>query len=505
MQVELKQGKLENFNSELLAVGVFENAPLNGAAKELDKILSGKIVRHVKDERFEGKEGEALVVDTEEKKIPARLVLVLGLGKQKNFNLETIRRTAAISVKKAEELKIKNIASAIYGAGVEKIPVDLAGQAMTEGALLGHYKFLKFKSEEARKKISAVENFTIVEADRLKFKKELKGLEKGLLYGEAAILARDLVNEPSSYTTPKMLSQLALTMVKQCPSLKVQVFGKAELETMGARAFLAVARGSDEEPFLVHFVYKPTKKNKKLKKICLVGKGLTFDAGGLSLKPANSMTTMKLDMSGAAAVFGVFSALEKLKINAEVHGVVPLCENMPSGKAVKPGDVVKSMSGKTIEILNTDAEGRVVLADALTYAQKLKPDLMIDLATLTGACIVALGEDVAGLMSNNQKLAEKIKVAAQEAGEFFWELPLVPEYKQFMKSNVADLANTHSGARWGDAIFGGLFLQEFVGETPWAHLDIAGPAFAEQDIISYMPKGGTGFGVRTILNFLENL
>jgi leucyl aminopeptidase len=239
-----------------------------------------------------------------------------------------------------------------------------------------------------------------------------------------------------------------------------------------------------------------------MKKVALVGKAVTFDSGGLSLKPANGMMTMKCDMAGAAAVIGLFTALEALQPNVEVHGIYGACENMPSGKALRPGDIVRAMNGKTIEILNTDAEGRVTLADTLTYATKQNPDAIVDLATLTGACLVALGEQIAGLMTNNEKLAKEIQSSAKKAGERIWELPLPDDYKADLKSEIADYKNI--GGNWGGAIDGGLFLQEFVGSIPWVHLDIAGPAYAEKPFTPYERHGGTGFGVRLLLEWLKS-
>ena len=264
-------------------------------------------------------------------------------------------------------------------------------------------------------------------------------------------------------------------------------------------AFLGIAQGSDHPPFFVHMSYRPTGAKKHL---ALVGKAVTFDSGGISIKPAEAMYTMKLDMAGGAAVLGVFKILARLKPNVIVDGIFAACENMPSGKAIRPGDVVKAMNGTTIEVLHTDAEGRVTLADALSYAVKQKPDAIIDLATLTGACMVALGEEITGLMSNNPKLENKLLTAAATAGEKMWSLPLEKNYKRELKSEVADLRNI--AGRYGGALTAGLFLQEFVANIPWAHLDIAGPSFAERPINAYTGKGGTGAGVRTLLELLRS-
>jgi leucyl aminopeptidase len=285
----------------------------------------------------------------------------------------------------------------------------------------------------------------------------------------------------------------------------LKVLDRAACEKLGMGAYLAVAKGSDEPPYFLHLVYRPHRSNKTNKKIALVGKAVTFDSGGLSLKPSDHMETMKSDMAGAAAVLGIFSVLSDIAPGAEVHGLIAACENMPSGKAMRPGDIVTAMNGKSIEILNTDAEGRLTLADALAYAnKKIKTDSIVDLATLTGACMAALGTDIAGLLSNDEKMSSKIELAAKSSGEPVWRLPLFSDYSPLMAGDHADLRNI-SRAKYGGAITAGLFLKEFAGDTPWAHLDIAGPAFVERDALSYMNKGGTGFGVRTMLNWLKNI
>jgi leucyl aminopeptidase len=309
-------------------------------------------------------------------------------------------------------------------------------------------------------------------------------------------LARDLINEPASVSTPTYLADHAAKILRS-DGIRGEIWGPAKIKAAKMAGLLAVARGSIEEPRFIKLIYTPTGKPKK--KIALVGKGITFDSGGLSLKPPKSMETMKHDMSGGAAVLGVMSVISHLKPQVHVTGYVPATENLPSGTAQKPGDIIRYKNGKTVEVLNTDAEGRLILADALIQAVNDIPDVIIDLATLTGACVVALGSQIAGLFSNSQELSETLIRCGKEAGEQLWPLPLVREYKDDIKSTVADIKNTGSGN--AGAIAAALFLQEFVGEVPWAHLDIAGPAFSEKDS-SYVPKGGTGFGVRTLARYL---
>lgn len=319
---------------------------------------------------------------------------------------------------------------------------------------------------------------------------------------------RDLVNQPASHMSPKVLVQEARAIAKKSPNISLTVFNRAQSQAKKFFAFLSVARGSAQEPYAIHLKYVPKKKAKK--KLVLIGKGITFDSGGLSLKPGPSMETMKIDMAGAATVLGLFSILPSLNVDVEVHGMIFACENMPSGDAYRPGDVIESMSGKTIEVLNTDAEGRVTLADALWYASSFQPDAIVDLATLTGACVVALGETQAGLFGNSKALNGALMRAAEQSGEGLVEFPLPEEYRPTVQSRVADVRNT-SMMKTGGAITAALFLQEFVGKSkatgkhiPWAHLDIAGPVYAELPLIPYWQFGGTGYGVRTLVNLLTD-
>jgi leucyl aminopeptidase len=309
-------------------------------------------------------------------------------------------------------------------------------------------------------------------------------------------LARDLVNEPASVSTPSYLAEQA-TKIARASGIKAEIFGLNKIKTAKMAGLLAVAKGSVEEPRFIKLTYTP--KGKAKKKIALVGKAVTFDSGGLSLKPPKSMETMKLDMSGGATVLAAMQVISQLKPQVQVTAYVPSTENMPSGTAQKPGDIIRYRNGKTVEVLNTDAEGRLILADALISAVEDKPDVIIDLATLTGACMVALGSQIAGMFCNNQELADALQTCGKESGEALWRMPLVKEYKDEIKSSVADIKNIGGGH--GGAIAAALFLEEFVGDVPWAHLDIAGPAFAERDM-PYTPKGGTGFGVRTLVRYV---
>jgi leucyl aminopeptidase len=313
---------------------------------------------------------------------------------------------------------------------------------------------------------------------------------------EAVNFARELVNEPAGSLPPRKLAEAAAKMAKE-RGLKCEVLDEKQIEKMGMEGLRAVSRGSEEPPRFIHLTYAP--KGAK-RKVVLAGKGITFDSGGLDLKPADGMLRMKYDMAGAAAVLGTALGLSLLKPKVEVHALVPTTENMPGSRAYKPGDVVKPLNGKTVEIGNTDAEGRVVLADALGYARDLKPDEMIDVATLTGACVIAVGNLAAGLFTEDEAMARGLQTAAARAGEYLWRLPLYEEYKELIKGDIADLKNV--GPREGGAITAALFLKEFAQHPKWAHLDIAGAAFTEKDL-PYSPKGGTGFAVRTLLEYLS--
>ncbi len=529
MKVKIQQGRLEKFNCDLLVVKWVQGQKMDGSTGAVDKALRSLISKVMKEEkRFKGKEGDAIVFPLHVAGIPAKKIMVLGLGEQKNVTVDCIRRSAARIVKEARRCHAKRVATILIGTGTAGIDPFTAAKAMTEGALLGAYVYHKYKSDEARQDIAFPGEFVIVSSgvhekasgtEREKIREAERGVKEGEIYAHATIFARELVNEPSSNMVPKHLADVAREIAKSASGVKVKILNRAQCEKIGMGAYLGVAKGSDHEPYFLHLVYRPKVSTAsagqagvrgqvsggKLKRIAIVGKGITFDSGGMSLKPANAMETMKLDMAGCAAMLGVFSVISKLKPNVEVHGISAVCENMPSGRAQKPGDIVRTVSGKTIEVLNTDAEGRLTLADAFGYVNKfVKPDAMVDMATLTGACMVALGEEVAGYMGNDRALLDTVKKAAEEAGERVWELPLVEEYREQIKSHVADYSNITPG-RYAGAITAGLFLEAFVDKTPWVHMDIAGPAFAEKEVIPYMPKGATGFGVRTMLELLKLL
>jgi len=366
-------------------------------------------------------------------------------------------------------------------------------RSFTESINLGLYEFQKYKADSVEERRLSIDMYN----SKISINDFKDLIDNSFTVSNAINFARDLVNEPPMFLTPTKLSEYALKISK-VSNLKCRIFDAKEIEKMGMGGLNAVSKGSEEPAKFIHIRYKPRSSKKN---IAIVGKGITYDTGGLSLKPSDSMRTMKMDMSGAACVLAVMSAISVIKPNVEVNCLVPTTENMPGRKAYKPDDVVYAYNGKSIEITNTDAEGRVCLADALSYAVNLKVDEIIDLATLTGACIVGLGPYTAGLITNNQNLGDRILDSANESAEKIWQLPLDDELKNEIKSDVADIKN--AGSRWGGAISAALFLENFVCDTPWAHLDIAGPAFIEKEG-SWYPKGGTGFGVRTIINYITN-
>ncbi|MDZ4229427.1 MAG: leucyl aminopeptidase [Patescibacteria group bacterium] len=396
--------------------------------------------------------------------------------------------------------------------GLDTLSVDLRGlsdaadlaAAVAEAARLSGYSFVEYSKSLRQKQAKQSVRKVIILVD-MDAKGEAAGRVREVVNVMSGVdLARSLVNSPAEEMSPQKLAETAKEIVSNSKSkeMSVEILDEKQAEKAGLSAFLAVAKGSENPPRFIHLTYSP--KEKAEKRVFIVGKGITFDSGGLSLKPANYMETMKMDMAGAAATLGLFSVIEKLALKVEVHGIIAACENMPSGKAYRPGDILATKSGKTIEVANTDAEGRITLADALAYAAESKPDVIIDLATLTGACMVALGETVAGLFSNDDELAKKILAAAGEAGEGMAHLPMPEEYRTLLESSVADLRNI-SSSDYGGAITAAMFLREFVGKVAWAHVDIAGPAFFTHGRLPYYGVGATGYGVRTLARYLKRI
>lgn len=472
--------------ADLLAVGIYD-----GDAKRvsgIDAKLGGAVSRAVSRAggfRF----GSFFVADTLGK-VPASEIMVVSLGEKKSFSAP------------ADFFKAASVVSKNAGSHVGKLVLDFPVSkdaaslcALMEGALLGSHVFSKYKTASApRGEVSEMEIFC-PGASQKTFK---AAALRARTVADSVCLTRDLVNEPPARLTPSVLADRAEHMCAEA-GLRCSVMLPAEMKERGMGGMLAVSAGSSNTARLIHMTYSP-EGVKRPREIALVGKGITFDSGGLSLKPAEAMKTMKMDMSGAAAVIGAMKAIAGLKPGVAVHGIVAAAENMTGPSAYKPDDIVRAMNGKTIEIVNTDAEGRVVLADALSYAVEIGAKEIIDVATLTGACVVALGINTAGVMGNNVKVVDGIKRSSSLAGENVWELPLSDDLRRDIESDFADIKNT--GNRWGGAITAALFLEHFVSGVPWAHIDIAGPAYLEKGNDWY-PKGGTGFGVRTLVNYVS--
>ena len=427
----------------------------------------------IEQDGFKGKIGQTYVLPTYDK-IPAKKIFVIGCGKRDEFCENTAREVVFKAVKKLQQMYVK---TAVFDF---EVGFDY-GKFGVIGAMLADYAFDKYKSEKAKR----VDEITFAHVSE-------ESVKAGKVFGEAIKFARDLANEPAAYATPSKLAEVA----KNIGGIETHVYEKNEIEEMKMGAYLAVGQGSAEPPKFIHMKY--TCPNPK-KRIAIIGKGICFDSGGLDLKPASSMLTMRDDMSGAACVLAVMNALKEFKPDIEVHGLIAACENMPSGTSYKPGDILTARNGKTIEIDNTDAEGRLTLADALCYACELGVDEVIDIATLTGACMVALGTHASGIMGNDEELIHNLISTAKRNGEKYWELPMFKEYFDSLKSDIADMKNT--GARQGGASAAGLFLQEFVKDVKWAHIDIAGTAFLEKPQQEFI-KGATGAGVRTLLSYI---
>jgi leucyl aminopeptidase len=450
----------------------------------IDDAIGGTLTEFMSETGFEGKRNDVLAVPTGGR-LAARAALLVGVGDEGAFDPAAVRRAAALMARRAT--RVTSVATTLLDAVADGHDRGAAAQALAEGVVLGAYQFLRYKSDP---KPSQLERVVVVGRGGSRVR---AGLDRGARIAEAVAWARDLVNEPAAAKSPDDIARIA-RRIGRSSGLKVKVLEVEQLEREAMGGVLGVGMGSARPPRFVRMEYAPPAARATL---ALVGKGVVFDSGGLSLKTAGGMETMKTDMSGAAAVLAAMSALPDLGVKTRVVAYVPLVENMPSGNAIRPGDVLTMRNGKTVEVLNTDAEGRLILADALAYAVEEEPDAIVDLATLTGAVTVALGEKIAALMSNDERWSASVRDAADRAGERVWPLPLPDDYRRNLDSEVADLRNIASGGG-GGTITAGLFLREFTADVPWAHLDIAGTARASSDD-GEVSKGGTGYGVRTII------
>jgi leucyl aminopeptidase len=495
MNVSTQQASIQDYPADTIIVNLFEGtASPTGATGAVDKALGGMISDLINGRDMKGKEGEVTVLYPRGA-IQARRVIVAGLGKPEKFNLDSVRRAAAAAIKRARDLHANQVATIVHGAGVGHLPVAAAAQATAEGSLLAVYDYDAPKRRE--EPVHEIESLTVVEWDGAKLADVEQGVKTAEAVAAGVYLARDLVNMPPNVATPTRLAQAAQE-IAAAHNLKIIVGEREWAAERNMGAYLAVAQGAGEPPKFIILEHNGDRTD--LDTVVLVGKGITFDTGGISIKPSDRMGEMKSDMGGAAAVLGAMKTVGMLNLPLRVIGITPCTENMPDANAYRPADVITASNGKTIEIISTDAEGRMVLADALVYASNYQPKAVVDLATLTGSCVIALGDDVAaGIFSTDDSLRDKLVAAGQTTHERVWPLPLWDDYREKIKSEVADMKN--SGGRSGGVGTSAVFLKEFTN-YPWAHLDIAPMALTDKSK-HYIPAGGTGYGVRLLVEFLQ--
>jgi len=482
---------LERVRADVLAVPMFAGARPGPGVDLVQAALGDGLAAFIAEAGFTGKPDETLAVPVGAGAGP-KVAVLIGVGERGRVTTERLRRGAAAVARAAS--RARGVATTLLEAAPDLDP-GAAAQALAEGFSLGSYRFLTYKSDGEASKLTRV---TVVGGAGAATR---AGLDRGAAVADAVVWARDMVNEPAGAKSPAEFAAAARKLLTG-RGVTVTVLSEAQLRAQRMGGVLGVGQGSVRGPRFVKVVYQP-RGAATTGTLALVGKGVVFDSGGLSLKTASGMETMKTDMSGAAAVLAAMSALQALGVRHRVVAYAPMVENMPSGSAIRPGDVLRMRSGTTVEVLNTDAEGRLILADALSLAASEKASAIVDLATLTGACVVALGEKVAGVMGNQPNWVEQVRAAADRAGEPMWTLPLPKDYRKLLDSEVADLRNISTGS-YGGALTAGLFLERFVDDVPWAHLDIAGPARAGSDD-GELTKGGTGFGVRTLLELVSTL
>jgi leucyl aminopeptidase len=499
MEISVANVDCTEFETPLLAVKVFEGEDgLVGPVQKLDQKLGGQISEVISRGDFRGKEGQTLLLYPRGA-IPAERLLLVGIGRRELLDVSRIRRGAGTAAKAAGKLGVPRFASLLHHAELveDRITPRAAARAVAEGAILGSYVFDEMKTvrEDADEKVR-VEELVILEKREQKAREIEAGARVGSILARAECFARTLGNLPGNVATPTYLAEAA-RRIGQRHGQQVTILGPAELEKEGMKALLAVSQGSSEEPRLIVIEHRRGRKGEK--PLVLVGKGLTFDAGGISIKPAQGMEEMKFDMCGGAAVLGAMQAIGELELDCHVVGIVPSSENLLGAAAMKPGDVIGSHLGKTIEVVNTDAEGRLILADALSYARRFDPACVVDAATLTGACVIALGHHASAIMGNDETLIDEVRAAGDRVGERVWPLPMFDEYREQIKSDYGDVKN--SGGRPAGSITAGWFLREFVGDFPWAHLDIAGTAWGDGKLPT-QSKGSTGVPTRLFVEWV---
>ncbi|NIQ01053.1 MAG: leucyl aminopeptidase [Nitrospinaceae bacterium] len=506
MKTSVKSANVLKYKTDCLVLFWPEKKPA-GILKQIDGLLNGALGAAYKSKRFEGKLNQTFQ-QSARGVMGANSILVVGLGKEKEIQAEQIRQAAGTAAKTAEKTRHGKVAFSLDEKEAGKPGKSKGGktgspvaEALAEGALLGLYHFDLYKSEDKDNPPSRIKEITLLAPSPSKVTAWQRGAAQARKLAEAVMATRDLMHHPSNTATPTYLANAARRIARK-HKITCKILNRSDMEKLKMGSLLGVAQGSHEPPKFIVLEYKGGKKGDA--PVAIVGKGITFDTGGISLKPGAGMDEMKFDMSGGAVTLGTLQAVASLKLKVNVVGIVPATENMPGGSAIKPGDILTASNGKTIEVLNTDAEGRLILADALVYAQRYKPKAIIDLATLTGAVIVALGHLAAAVVGTDDKLIEKLIASGTETGERLWQLPLYEEFEKAMKSDIADLKNIATGGIGAGTVTGAAFLKPFTGDYPWAHLDIAGTAWTSNEK-PYVPKGGSGYGVRLLIDYLKNL
>ncbi len=504
INIKLKTQRVDfsRCKTDLLAVGQFyDTKELDKLNAELNRKLGGAIGRVIKLGDFKGKDGTSAVVYGNES-IGAKRVLLVGLGERKKATLDTVRKAAANAAKKSVEMRVKTVSLALHRAFEGRFDLRAMGQAMAEGTYFGSYRYDEFVTKDEDGRLNSL-SAEVIDSDSAKTTKLNKGLSRGIIIGRAQSYARTLANRPGNIINPPELAAEAKRVAKTTAGLTCTVFDEKQMAARGMGGVLAVGSGSQSPPRFIVLKYSPLGKAASGRPtIALVGKAITFDSGGLSIKHADKMDEMKLDKTGGITVLGTMKAVAELRLALNVFGIIPSAENLPSGTSYRPGDIITTFSGKTVEVVNTDAEGRMILCDGLAYAVKQNCDIIIDIATLTGACRVALGKYMAGLMGNDERLMKQLQTAAKESGEKVWPMPSGDEYAEEMKSKIADLKNT--GSKWGGACTAAAFLRQFVGNAKWVHLDIAGTEMFDK-ATEYTTEGSSGFGVRLLTRYLMNI
>ncbi len=492
MTPDIQAVSLRSATADIVIRFVPQDKPaLRSEIKLLTPVIGAQVRRVTDLGDFAGKTGETAVLYPSRAQA-FRRVLLVGLGMQRSIRAESIRRAAATAMKRVRSLRAESAVVFVPATGMKR---DDVVSALTEGALLASYRYDKYRTTKDEEDGPPLSRLTFALERRSHLAGARKAMTRAAIVSHATMLARDLGNAPAGEVYPETLAAAAEESAHRC-GYSATILNESQIRELGMGGVLAVAQGSSRPPRFITLEYG----RKEKKPVVLVGKGVCFDSGGISIKPSAGMAEMKMDMAGAAAVIGTFEAVAQLKLPVHLVGLIPAVENMPSGSAIKPGDIIRHLNGKTSEVDNTDAEGRLILADALSYAERYRPAAVIDLATLTGAVVVALGHHATGMMGTDRPLMNRLRDAGTATYERVWELPLFDEYEKLIRSDVADVKNV--GGRWAGAITAGWFLRKFIGKYPWVHLDIAGTAIIE-DAGEYVPKGASGVGVRLLTEFLR--